>query len=175
VFFGTPHRGAHGTPDIARTIGTVINACLRLSLIAGITGTTKIDLAETLSADATALRDLSSSFRNRLEGLEVVTFYENEVTPPLSYMVCHRLKVFVDLFTELTGEQVVERSSALMDVPQEDVIPLFANHVTMCKFPGPNDAFEIVSRAIRRLALNAVKKRLRSTGAATPQSSTRCT
>jgi hypothetical protein len=87
VFLGTPHRGASGTTDIGKMVGGVINACLRISKSAGMTGTTRTDLLNTLSADSDALKDLATSFRNRLQSLEVVTFYETEITPPLAQLV----------------------------------------------------------------------------------------
>jgi hypothetical protein len=51
------------------------------------TGTTRTDLLNTLSADSDALKDLATSFRNRLRNLEIVTFYETEITPPLAQLV----------------------------------------------------------------------------------------
>lgn len=51
------------------------------------TGTTRTDLLNTLSADSDALKDLATSFRNRLRNLEIVTFYETEITPPLAEVV----------------------------------------------------------------------------------------
>jgi len=37
--------------------------------------------------DSDALKDLATSFRNRLRNLEIVTFYETEITPPLTQLV----------------------------------------------------------------------------------------
>jgi len=87
VFLGTPHRGASGSTDIGKAVGKVINACLYISKSAGMLGTTRTDLLDTLSIDSDALKDLATSFRNRLRNLEIVTFYETEVTPPLAQLV----------------------------------------------------------------------------------------
>jgi hypothetical protein len=87
VFLGTPHRGASGATDMGKTIGTVINSCLDLSQTKGITGSTRVDLLKTLSANSESLKDLASTFRRRLNNLKIVTFYETETYPPLSYMV----------------------------------------------------------------------------------------
>jgi hypothetical protein len=87
VFFGTPHRGAQGIVDIGKTIGNIVNACLRVSQTAGIAGTTRTDLLKTLAADSESLKDLAISFRNRLDRIEVVTFLETMVMSPLSDLV----------------------------------------------------------------------------------------
>jgi hypothetical protein len=87
VFFGTPHRGASGTTDIGLLVGKVINVCLSMSKSGGLTGNTRTDLLDTLSADSNALKDLATSFRSRLRNLEIVTCYETEITPPLKQPV----------------------------------------------------------------------------------------
>jgi hypothetical protein len=87
VFLGTPHRGAQGTADIGKAVGAVINAILGVPHIRGVTGSTRVDLLNTLSANSESLKDLATSFRNRLDALDIVTFYETETTPPLSYLV----------------------------------------------------------------------------------------
>lgn len=87
VFFGTPHRGAKGLTDIGNTIGHVVNACLRVSYTAGLSGKTRTDLLKTLTADSDALKDLAVSFRNRLDNIDVVTFLETMIVPPLPDLV----------------------------------------------------------------------------------------
>ncbi|KAF2195851.1 ankyrin [Zopfia rhizophila CBS 207.26] len=140
VFFGTPHRGAHGITDIGKAVGTVVNACLRVSQTAGITGTTRTDLLRTLIADSESLKDIAISFRNRLDNLDVVTFLETMTTPPLS-------------------DLVVDRHSAIMEIRDEEIIPLYANHLSMCRFEGKNQEYTVVSNAICRLARKALKNR----------------
>jgi hypothetical protein len=87
VFLGTPHRGASGTTDIGKVVGTIINACLSISQSGGFTGTTRTDLLNTLSSNSVALEELATSFRNRLADLDIVTFYETETTPPMPQVV----------------------------------------------------------------------------------------
>lgn len=87
VFLGTPHKGASGSTDIGKLVGSVINACLYVSKAGGLAGNTRTDLLNTLSSDSEALKNLATSFRNRLRDLDIVTFYETETTAPLAQLV----------------------------------------------------------------------------------------
>ncbi|KAH5281829.1 hypothetical protein HBI71_000070 [Parastagonospora nodorum] len=78
------------------------------------------DLLFTLGLDAQAMNELAESSRNRMENLEVVSFYETQT-----------MQGFSDL--------IVERSSAIMQIPGEMIIALHANHRSMCRFEGPKD------------------------------------
>jgi hypothetical protein len=47
-----------------------------------------------------------------------------------------------------------------MEIPGEDIIPLFANHRTMCRFEGAtDDGYSYTLKAIKRLARTALLKR----------------
>jgi hypothetical protein len=46
-----------------------------------------------------------------------------------------------------------------MDIPGEDIIPLYANHVSMCRFGQKSQDYKAVSNAIKRLARNALRNR----------------
>lgn len=86
VFFGTPHRGA----KIAETgiaLGDLANALLRISKVTPLTGTIRSDLMNTLKADCHKLQALSKSFHDQLDYLGIVTFYERNLTKPLSTLV----------------------------------------------------------------------------------------
>ena len=87
VFLGTPHGGASETTDVAKLVGHVINACLYVSRSGGVAGIARIDVRDTLSNDSDALKILATSFRNRLQNLRILTFYETEITPPLAQLV----------------------------------------------------------------------------------------
>ena len=87
VFLGTPHGGASETTDVAKLVGHVINACLYVSRSGGVAGIARIDVRDTLSTDSDALKILAASFKNRLHNLQIVTFYETEITPPLAQVV----------------------------------------------------------------------------------------
>lgn len=87
VFFGTPHRGTKGIADIANVIGNIVNTCLRVSQTAGIAGFNRTDLLNALASNSESLKDLAISFRNRLDGIKVVTFLETMPISPLSDLV----------------------------------------------------------------------------------------
>ncbi|KAM0806593.1 putative NACHT domain-containing protein [Seiridium cardinale] len=127
VFLGTPHRGSE-LADIGKVVGQIINTFLP--------NTTRTDLFTHLGKDSEALQDLASAFRHRLQDLEIATFYEVEPTPPLSSLV-------------------VGKFSSILDVPREDIIPLYDNHRDMCQFPSQNNNFKSVSNALKRISLRA--------------------
>jgi hypothetical protein len=53
-----------------------------------------------------------------------------------------------------------------MEIPGEDIIPLFANHRTMCRFEGAmDDGYSYTLKAIKRLAKTALSKREMATKA----------
>lgn len=56
--------------------------------------------------------------------------------------------------------QIVDQHSAIMEIPGEDIIPLFANHKTMCRFAGAtDDGYIYAFKAINRLAKTALLNR----------------
>ncbi|KAL6160786.1 hypothetical protein ACJQWK_02202 [Exserohilum turcicum] len=140
VFFGTPHRGS-AVADVGKMIGRVVNMCMRASLITGISGSIRDDLLTILESNSQALNDLAVSSRNRLRNLEIVTFYETEMMPGLSELIVHQ-------------------SSAIMEIPCEEVIPLYANHRTMCRFGGATDGGYICTlNVMKRLSKTALLNR----------------
>ncbi|PVH93685.1 hypothetical protein DM02DRAFT_661734 [Periconia macrospinosa] len=137
IFFGTPHRGSKGA-DIGKVVARTINLCLRVSQTSRIAGPIRDDLLITLGSNSQELSDLAVSSRNRMRNLEVVTFHETETMPGLS-------------------ELIVDQQSAIMEMPGEDIIPLYANHRTMCRFHGPtDDNYRYTLRAIQRLVKKAL-------------------
>jgi hypothetical protein len=44
-----------------------------------------------------------------------------------------------------------------MDISEEEIIPLYANHLTMCRYPGETKEYDLVSNALKRLARKALK------------------
>ena len=51
--------------------------------------------------------------------------------------------------------QIVEKHSALLEVPNEEQIPVDADHSAMCKFEREeDDTFERVYKRIRRMRSN---------------------
>lgn len=60
-----------------------------------------------------------------------------------------------------------------MDIADEEVIPLYANHLTMCRYLGETEEYKTVSKAIKRLARKAQKTK-QATKKTTSVSSDRC-
>ncbi|KAL6709561.1 hypothetical protein ACN47E_001496 [Coniothyrium glycines] len=140
VFFGTPHRGSKGA-DIGKVVARAINMCLRASQTARITGSIRDDLLTNLGINSQTLTDIAISSRNRLMNKDVVSFYETQTVPGLS-------------------DLVVDQSSAIMEIPGEDVISLFADHRNMCRFASEeDDGYSCTLRVIRRLVKMALSRR----------------
>ncbi|KAK0729543.1 Alpha/Beta hydrolase protein [Lasiosphaeris hirsuta] len=128
VFFGTPHRGSD-----AATWG---------NLVAGIMATAfgtriKTSFLKALKPNSRDLMDLSEDFRSIATRYSIASFVEEDKHSKL-------------------GRVIVERHSAVMEVPHEEVASLPGDHSNICKF-GRNDAhrFDAVWRCIRRIAQGA--------------------
>ena len=81
IFLGTPHRGS-GTASLGALVGRITNAFL-ISVSAGLqTKVIRTDLLRPLQYDSKALQELTDSVRNRLAGLQIVSFYETKPEPP---------------------------------------------------------------------------------------------
>ncbi|KAI0188050.1 hypothetical protein EV127DRAFT_435338 [Xylaria flabelliformis] len=131
TFLGTPHRGSE-IANLGKTIGTIINICSKTTSAGTQPGIIRTDLLEHLNYDSNVLHELTLAARNRLENMTIVSFHETEPTPPLSVLI-------------------VDRTSAIMGIVHEDVIPLYANHRDICRFPGETEACKSVCRALRRI------------------------
>ncbi|KAH6636029.1 Alpha/Beta hydrolase protein [Chaetomium tenue] len=123
VFFGTPHRGA----DAAGWASTLSG------ILATATHKPPSKFLEALKTDSVELRKISEDFRPLCGGVNIVSFYEEHAHRGL-------------------GRVVVDKSSAIMGLPNEDPMMLGGNHSTMCKFGVGDRRFDPVWRAIRRAA-----------------------
>ncbi|KAF2738595.1 hypothetical protein EJ04DRAFT_541275 [Polyplosphaeria fusca] len=139
VFLGTPHRGSK-IAEAGKLVGSVANAVLRITQIANVTGSIRSDLISALRADSGNLQSLTESFHDQLDYLKIATFYERQPTPPLQKLV-------------------VDRESAILGIPGEQVIPLNADHRSMCRFDSRNKEYLTVLNEVRRLARDAKANR----------------
>ena len=87
LFFGTPHRGARGTPEMGIVLGNIVDMLLKSSGFRLFVGKTRNDLLVALNANSSILRDVAQDFSHILDGLQVVTFYELEEKAPLGRLV----------------------------------------------------------------------------------------
>ena len=86
-FFGTPHRGARGTPDMGIFLGNMVDLCLKGSGSRPFVGGTRSDLLAALNANSPTLRDVAQDFSHLLDRLQIVTLYELEEKVPLGRLV----------------------------------------------------------------------------------------
>lgn len=94
LFFGTPHRGASGAPDLAAFLGGVFDRVLRVSGAGLFKGRVNVELLEGLKANAAGLSRISEAFSHLCKPpLSVLTVYETEEQPPLGQLV---RKLFLD-------------------------------------------------------------------------------
>ncbi|KAK2005460.1 ankyrin [Colletotrichum eremochloae] len=143
VFLGTPHRGST-IATFAGVVGRIINTSMAAASGGVRTGPIRTDLLEQLNYDSEALQGVSLAVRNRLRNIQVVSFYETEPTPPLSSLI-------------------VDYTSSTLNIPDEEIIPLYENHRDLCRFPGETRSYEAVSHALRRMAVHLLE------GDASPQ------
>lgn len=83
------------------------------------------------------------SFTARAKDIEIVTFYEEKVMPPFKREVSrffHPHRVISEEYPgiktneiPITSFQIVPRSNTRIGVPNEEMIPLAANHREMCR------------------------------------------
>jgi hypothetical protein len=94
----TPHRGSESIrwPLLLANIGNV-------TLPSSYPGAFRADLLRSLEKNSEALQTISTNFRNPMSRIKIISFVEQEVTPPLSQRVCPLLvsleSVFADMIT----------------------------------------------------------------------------
>ncbi|KAN0070627.1 hypothetical protein V8E54_011496 [Elaphomyces granulatus] len=123
IFLGTPHRGSENAAYGKVLAGVAITVMHNPSLA----------LIKALHVNSEALMRLTTDFRFQLPKYQISSFYE--------------MKPMV-IFSSL----IVEKHSALLDIPGEDQIPVDANHEDICKFAHRNDAvYEKLFKRVRRM------------------------
>ncbi|KAI9898900.1 hypothetical protein N3K66_005361 [Trichothecium roseum] len=133
VFLATPHRGSD-TADFAKVVSMIVSTCMAVGTGGLRPSVARTELLEYLGRNSNALQDLLVSVRHRLQNLSVVTFYENKVMPSLPSLI-------------------VDRASAELGLFNEDAIPLWEDHRTICRFESDTSpSYLDVARALRRIA-----------------------
>lgn len=87
LFFGTPHRGARGTPDLGIFVGDMLQVVFNISGSRLFMGKSRTDLLEKLKANSEDLRRLTASFSFLCQDFQVVTIYETAEQIPLGRLV----------------------------------------------------------------------------------------
>jgi hypothetical protein len=121
---GTPHCGS----ESAYWFGFVGRALHVAQFGTG----TNTKLLPALQKNSGALATISEQSIERLEKLEIKTFYETEKY--LGVLVCWTLVIYSH-WLRLISPKIVDKSSACLKLPNEKPpIPISADHKTMCKF-----------------------------------------
>jgi len=121
VFLGTPHQGSN-----AASFATILARIAERTLLVR----PPTELLRTLTRDSDVLDQSWRQFPNICQHIKICSFYE----------------------TLTMGRNIiVERSSALTNMPGEEQCALNANHSDLCKFSDHNDQnFVVVCDAIKR-------------------------
>lgn len=144
AFLGTPHGGASAAwwASKASSLASVLSAKL-------IPRSEKF--VNCLNRDSEELFRISTDFVHRAKPLIIKSFCETKATGKANAS----LLVGLDLLITLTGIsliqlQVVDQSSAIMHIPNEEAIPvLHADHISICKIPsGDSIEFVVVAQKI---------------------------
>ncbi|KAK0703654.1 hypothetical protein B0T26DRAFT_657939 [Lasiosphaeria miniovina] len=123
VFFGTPHRGA----DAARWGHTIAD------IVSTATHRPPATFLKTLETNSAQLLQISEDFRPSVDRYAIASFYEQHAHPAL-------------------GTVVVDKSSALLWLPNEEANMMSGDHSAMCKFAKGDRRFDRVWRTIKRVS-----------------------
>jgi hypothetical protein len=84
LFLSTPHRGS-STTQLPQVLANIANATLTGT--ARFTGNIRTDLIKSLGKDSSVLKTLSTNFRNQASNIKIVSFIEQNTTPPFKQRV----------------------------------------------------------------------------------------
>ncbi|TVY85021.1 Protein SERAC1 [Lachnellula suecica] len=132
MFMATPHRGSGLAqfPDILAKITRLATKISGNSL--------RTDLLRNLGSDAKVLSEISTDFRNQYNGVEIATFYEQQLVQT-SYGI---------------STLIVEEESAKMDTPKERLYPMpGCDHMSICKFSSEESQnYKLIRGVLRKWA-----------------------
>ncbi|KAI1091825.1 WD40-repeat-containing domain protein [Rostrohypoxylon terebratum] len=117
-----------GTPHRGSDLAAILN---RLSVIAWGSKPFVSDLIP----ESSTLRDINDTFRHYASNLRLLSFYE---TLPMKPRMLNKI--------------VVERHSATLGYPEEEIVAMNADHRQLCKFDNPNDPnYKLLRNALHRI------------------------
>ncbi|KAK3987538.1 hypothetical protein QBC44DRAFT_294981 [Cladorrhinum sp. PSN332] len=130
AFFGTPHCGSD-VANASRVIRDIVSFCT--------VGAFRADLLRNLERSSDELVEIAAQFVERAIRLHIVTVYEGR---PVGASV---------------GPVVVGKVSAVMNLPNEHLIPIDADHREVCRFSNQHDErFESILPTIRNMIRESV-------------------
>ena len=124
IFLGTPHRGAE-IATWSKILGQIANIGLPTSI--------RTDLLHDLRPKSEMLMAVASDFIDRGANLTIFSIYERKCIPPLQ-------------------NPIVDKDSAILNLPNEIAIPMEADHRSMCKFlTSSSEAYKTLYDCISEL------------------------
>lgn len=121
----------------------------------------EMDLRESLlrhaNWDSNMLGEISKQFTQNADKLKLMSFIEQQVEPPLTTLVFYVLHPSTLEGCNLiplpaNTPQVVPQHSAVLNLPNEIILPMNASHTTICRFRSKHDqGYVLVEHAIREL------------------------
>ncbi|KAH6689450.1 hypothetical protein F5X68DRAFT_253779 [Plectosphaerella plurivora] len=125
VFMGTPHQGSDLVPW-AMMVSYIANAAFVGQAV-------RTDLIAALKTGSPILADISGAFIPHSKPLKIMSFVETQIERPLPALV-------------------VPEHSARMNLPNEIVFPVNANHRSICRYPSVrNQTYVLVEGAIKEV------------------------
>ncbi|KFZ03761.1 hypothetical protein V502_10684 [Pseudogymnoascus sp. VKM F-4520 (FW-2644)] len=132
LFLSTPHRGSEATkwPELLSNVVNVATA-----VPSAFTGSCRTDLLRSLQKNSGELGNIATDFRNQMKGVKIVSFLEQNSTPPLK-------------------TRVVDNDTGTMNVPGEVIVPMNGcDHRDICRFSGvESNNYRLVLSEIKELS-----------------------
>ncbi|KAK2741021.1 hypothetical protein FQN57_005757 [Myotisia sp. PD_48] len=128
LFMGTPHQGS-ATASFGRLF----------SHIASLTVNPNKQALKLLERKSSRLKDLAFEWREVYDGFRIVSCYETMRT---------------QIVNQKISMVIVDRESAILNVSNENQVPIGADHSGICKFSGPtNNYFIVVADQLKKMIL----------------------
>lgn len=105
-----------------------------------------------LKTNSDDLMRLTSEFRFQVKRFQVVSLYEMKPMSMTSSLVSTWINGISTEGSDILSVQVVEKPSALLEIDEEEQLPVNANHIQMCKFGSQDDeTYEKVYKRVLRI------------------------
>jgi hypothetical protein len=146
VFLATPHRGS--------AFAEILNMLLKHSPL---NHSPKVYVNE-LQKNSPRLQEINENFRHVGAQIQLVSFYETiQTSVGPRKLVRERPYSLISLLNIF--QTIVEKSSSILDWPNEDSIPMNADHHSICKYNTREDpSYSRVRDEIRSLVLRFSQK-----------------
>ncbi|KAH8745409.1 hypothetical protein BGZ57DRAFT_862505 [Hyaloscypha finlandica] len=129
LFLATPHRGS-GSTQFPSVLTGIAN--LALTGTSRFVGSMRLDLIKNLKKDSKVLEDIATNFRKQTSSLQIASFIEQDITPPLK-------------------SRIVDDTSGIMNISNERIVPMQGcDHRSICRFAGKHsESYKRVSNVLQ--------------------------